>query len=74
MIALTKIALKRPVTICMAVLTLLVFGLGSALTAPMELMPDMEMPVLIVMNMYAGAAPEDVEEQVPHISKMPLQH
>ena len=64
MIALTKLALKRPVTICMAVLTLLVFGLGSALTAPMELMPDMEMPVLIVMNMYAGAAPEDVEEQV----------
>jgi len=63
-IALTKLALKRPVTICMAILTLLVFGIGSALTAPMELMPDMEMPVLIVMNMYAGAAPEDVEDQV----------
>ncbi len=64
MIALTKLALKRPVTICMAVLTLLVFGLGSAFTAPMELMPDMEMPMLIVMTQYVGAAPEDVEDQV----------
>ena len=64
MTGLTKLALKRPVSICMAVLALLVFGLSSAATAPMELMPDIEMPVLLVMTQYVGAAPEDVEDQV----------
>ncbi len=67
MIALTKFALKRPVSICMAVLTLLVFGTGTIFTTPMELMPDIEMPMMIVMTAYPGAAPQDVEDQVTSV-------
>lgn len=67
MLGLTKLALKRPVTIFMAVLTLLVFGLGTIFTTPMELMPDIEMPMMIVMTTYAGAAPQDVEDQVTSV-------
>ena len=67
MIGLTKIALKRPVSICMAVLALLIFGLGTIFTTPLEIMPDIEMPMLIVMNAYGGAAPQDVEDQVTSV-------
>lgn len=67
MLGLTKFALKRPVSICMAVLALLVFGLGTIFTTPMELMPDIEMPMMIVMTTYVGAAPQDVEDQVTSV-------
>ena len=61
---LTKLSLKRPVSICLAVLALLVFGLSSLVGTPMELIPDISMPMLVVLGIYPGAAPEDVESLV----------
>ena len=52
---LTKSVLKRPVTVVMVILCLIVFGLQSVLGAKLELMPTMEMPVLIVYSVYPGA-------------------
>ena len=40
---LTKSVLKRPVTVVMVILCLIVFGLQSVLGAKLELMPTMEM-------------------------------
>ena len=51
---LTKSVLKRPVTVVMVILCLIVFGLQSVLGAKLELMPTMEMPVLIVYSVYPG--------------------
>lgn len=53
---LTKSVLKRPVTVVMVILCLIVFGLQSVLGAKLELMPIMEMPVLIVYSVYPGAS------------------
>ncbi|WMJ83937.1 efflux RND transporter permease subunit [Oscillospiraceae bacterium LTW-04] len=64
MIGLTKVALKRPVSVCIVVLALLIFGIGTTFSTPLELMPDIEMPALIVYTVYPGASPEDVENQV----------
>ena len=61
---LTKSVLKRPVTVVMVILCLIVFGLQSVLGAKLELMPTMEMPVLIVYSVYPGASPEDVTDLV----------
>lgn len=61
---LTKSVLKRPVTVVMVILCLIVFGLQSVLGAKLELMPTMEMPVLIVYSVYPGASPEDVNDLV----------
>ena len=60
----TKTVLKRPVTTLMAVLCLIVFGLTSVLSSKMELIPEINMPMLIVFTMYPGASPEDVNELV----------
>ena len=60
----TRFVLKRPVTVVMAVLCLIYFGLSSVLGMPMELSPETEMPILMVMTSYPGASPEDVSELV----------
>lgn len=64
MIRLTKFSLKRPVTLVLALLTFLFFGLGSVLNAPMELTPDMEMPMMLVTTAYPGASPLDINELI----------
>ena len=45
---LTKKVLKRPVTTVLVVLCLIVFGLSSIFSSQLELIPEMEMPMLIV--------------------------
>ena len=57
---LTKATLKRPVTTILVVLCMIVFGLQAVLNSKMELMPSMDMPVLIMATIYPGASPEDV--------------
>ena len=59
---LTRFVLKRPITTLMAVLCLIVFGYTSVTSMSLENIPDMEMPVLMVMTTYSGASPEDVNE------------
>lgn len=61
---LTKAVLKRPVTTILVVLCLIVFGIQSVLGAKMELMPSMDMPMLIISTIYPGASPEDVNDLV----------
>ena len=62
--SLTKFSLKRPVTTLLVVLALAVFGISSLLGLRLELRPDMDMPVMMVMTIYPGADPESVEELV----------
>lgn len=61
---LTKLALKRPVSMALIVLALVVFGIFSIPGFRLELTPDMEMPMLLVYTVYPGADPESVEELV----------
>lgn len=61
---LTKQVLRRPVTMVLVVLCLIVFGLSSVFSSKLELTPEMEMPMLVVNAVYPGASPEDVEELV----------
>lgn len=61
---LTRFVLKRPITTLMAVLCLIVFGYTSVTSMSLENIPDMEMPVLMVMTTYSGASPEDVNEML----------
>ena len=61
---LTKFALKRPVTMVLVIITAFYFGLSSIFSSPMELTPDMELPMMMVMTTYVGASPDDVCELV----------
>ncbi|MGL5435957.1 MAG: efflux RND transporter permease subunit, partial [Lachnospiraceae bacterium] len=61
---LTRAVLKRPVTTVLMVLCLIVFGYQSITSSKLELMPEMEMPMLIISTVYPGASPEDVTDLV----------
>lgn len=61
---LTRLVLKRPVTVMMALLCLLVFGISSVFTAPLEQMPDTNQPMMMVIANYSGTGPEDMDELV----------
>ncbi len=63
----TRLVLKRPVTVCMVLLCLLVFGISSVFTATIEQMPDTDQPMLQVMASYSGASPEDMDELVTQL-------
>ena len=63
MYKLTKFALKRPVTLLLALVTILFFGIKGFISAPMEMTPDMEYPMMIISTVYV-ANPADVNELV----------
>ncbi|HRW57930.1 MAG TPA: efflux RND transporter permease subunit, partial [Oscillospiraceae bacterium] len=60
----TKLVLRRPISALLVVLAVAVFGIYSMFGLRMELMPEMDMPMLIVMTVYPGAAPNSVEKLV----------
>lgn len=62
--SLTKFVLRRPVTAILCILCLLVFGVSSIRSATLELSPEMDMSMMIVMTTYSGANPEDVDKLV----------
>ncbi len=59
-----KTAVKRRVTVMMVFLCIVVLGLVSFMGLGMDLMPDMELPVAMVMTTYSGAGSEEVENMV----------
>ncbi len=68
----TETVVRRPVTVVM--LWALLIGLAAFLvpSIPVELLPDMEMPVVMVMTSYDGAGPEDVERNVTEVLEQQL--
>ncbi|MBN2281501.1 MAG: efflux RND transporter permease subunit [Candidatus Marinimicrobia bacterium] len=61
---LPQIAVSRPVSIAMLFTGILIFGMVSLFQLPLDLMPDMELPVITVITVYPGASAEEVEKQV----------
>ena len=64
MMGLTKLVLKRPVSVVIMILVIILYGISSIMDMEQELTPEMNMPMLVVMTQYSGASPEDVDELV----------
>ena len=61
---LSKLSVKKPYTVLVAVVLILVLGFLSFRNMSTDLLPDMEFPYAIVMTTYPGASPEEVEAAV----------
>lgn len=61
---LSKFSVKKPFTIFVAVVVILVFGVISYTRMVPDLFPSINMPYAIVMTTYPGASPEEVENQI----------
>lgn len=61
---LSKFSVKRPYTVVVAVVLILILGFVSFDKMTVDLLPDMNLPYAIVMTTYPGASPEEVETTV----------
>jgi len=59
-----KLSVKKPFTILVAVIMVLVLGIVAVTRMTTDLLPNMSMPYLIVVTTYPGASPERVENDV----------
>lgn len=60
----TSFSVKKPFTVFVAVVAILVFGVMSYVKMTPDLMPNMDYPYAVVVTTYPGAAPEEVEAVV----------
>jgi hydrophobic/amphiphilic exporter-1 (mainly G- bacteria), HAE1 family len=62
--SIAEFSLKRPVTVTMFFVSLLVIGLIAASRLPLEQFPEVSPPFIMVQLPYAGSTPEEVERTV----------
>lgn len=56
-----KYSVKKPFTVLVAVIIVLVIGFVSLSGMKTDLLPEMNMPYMMVITTYPGASPEKVE-------------
>jgi len=61
---LAELSLKRPVTAIMLFVSMTVIGLIAAFRLPLESMPDIQFPFMVVDLPYQGSTPSEVERTV----------
>jgi HAE1 family hydrophobic/amphiphilic exporter-1 len=63
-VTLAELSLKRPVSAIMFFVSLLVIGLIAAFRLPLEGMPDVQFPFLLIDLPYPGSTPAEVERTI----------
>ena len=59
-----KFSVKKPYTILIAVLVVIILGVVSITKMQLDLLPEVSLPYLLVITTYPGASPEKVEGPV----------
>src|SRR5580698_1742216 len=64
MIAIVRLALRQPYTFVVMAVLIVIFGARAALTTPLDIFPDIRIPVIAVVWTYRGLAPDDMAGRV----------
>src|SRR5258707_771590 len=64
MLALVKIALRRPYTFVVLALLILIFGTLAALRTPTDIFPDIQIPVISVVWQFPGLPPDEMAGRI----------
>lgn len=59
-----RFSVKKPVTITMMILIVIVLGFVSFSKLQIDLLPQMELPYVMVQTSYQGAGPEEIENLI----------
>lgn len=60
----TDISIKRPRSVSMIFLGVILFGFISLTNLPINLFPDITFPMMLVLTTYPGAGPEEIEYMI----------
>ncbi len=61
---LTKISLANPAAISIVAAVIVMLGLISMLSIPAQLLPQIEKPIVTVINAWPGASPREIESEL----------
>lgn len=59
-----KLALRQPVTIIVMIILILLFGIRAALQMPIDMFPDIRIPVVAVVWLYNGLLPDEMADRI----------
>ena len=60
----SKFSVKKPLTVFVAVIAILVLGVVAYTKMTPDLLPNMDFPYVMIMTTYPGATPEKVENEI----------
>lgn len=63
---LSKFALKNPISILMLAIAVVVLGATSVNKLPIDVFPNITIPVVVVGTLFPGASPADVEQAITY--------
>src|SRR6201998_2815068 len=64
MVGIVKLALGRPYTFVVMAMLIMIFGVGSALRTPIDIFPNINIPVISVVFSYTGLPADDMAGRV----------
>ncbi len=70
--SLTSSALKYKTTVFVGIVILVILGMNSYRSLPLESAPDVQIPIILVHTIYPGVAPADMETLVTNILEREL--
>lgn len=60
----SKFSVRKPLTVFVSVIAILVLGVVAYLRMTPDLLPNMDFPYVLIITAYPGASPEKVEEEI----------
>lgn len=64
--------LKRPYTVFAVVILVCLLGIGAALRMPVDIFPEIDIPVVSVVWTYSGMSPEDIQNRILELHERQL--
>lgn len=62
--SLSKKAVRKPTTVLILFILLTILGVYATMMLPIDLLPDMDIPYIMVSTSYSNASPEEVEDKI----------
>src|ERR1700722_18705444 len=59
-----EIALKRPYTVVASLILITLMGFGAALRMPIDIFPEIDIPVVAVVWTYNGMSARDIQNHI----------
>jgi multidrug efflux pump subunit AcrB len=63
-VSLVQYVLRRPYTVVAVLILVVLLGLGEALRMPVDIFPEMDIPVCSVVWTYAGMSAQDIQNRI----------
>jgi HAE1 family hydrophobic/amphiphilic exporter-1 len=69
---LVDLSIKKPVTVTVGAILLVLFGILSLMRIPIQLTPNVDLPEVSIQTTWTGASPEEVEREVTEVQEKEL--